>query len=176
MLPHGTWCAHGSTSASRAAGLNAGDLKGITQNLRSTIGWNIEEEGGPGGVIGQAMKSTGKILSRIGIPDLLGMFLERRLRSESTEGLRLPAAASFPEPSRDPLGTRPRPTRFSARSRPRPGWAFWAFVGLVLSGALRVFTRWPDDKEEADLWEREGHKPEHHGAWICLAVRSCAFR
>jgi hypothetical protein len=33
------------------------------------------------------------------------------------------------------------------------------FVGLVLSGALRVFTRWPDDKEEADRMEREGHKP-----------------
>jgi hypothetical protein len=59
---------------SATAGLDAGDIKGITQNLRSTIGWNVEEEGGPGGVIGQAMKSTGKILSRVGIPDLLGMF------------------------------------------------------------------------------------------------------
>ena len=142
-----------------AAGLNAGDLKGITQNLRSTIGWNIEEEGGPGGVIGQAMKSTGKILSRIGIPDLLGMF-SNAVAIGINRGLTFAGGGFVPGAFENSAWYKSETDKVQRKIEAATGLGLSGlFVGLVLSGALRVFTRWPDDKEEADRMEREGHKP-----------------
>jgi hypothetical protein len=142
-----------------AAGLDAGDIKGITQNLRSTIGWNIEEEGGPGGVIGQAMKSTGKILSRIGIPDLLGMF-SNAVAIGINRGLTFAGGGFVPDAFEKSAWYKTETDKVQRKIEAAAGLGLSGlFVGLVLSGALRVFTRWPDDKEEADRMEREGHKP-----------------
>ncbi len=142
-----------------AAGLNVGDIKGITQNLRSTIGWNIEEEGGPGGVIGQAMKSTGKILSRIGIPDLLGMF-SNAVAIGVNRGLTFAGGGFVPDAFDKSAWYKTETDKVQRKIEAATGLGLSGlFVGLVLSGALRVFTRWPDDKEEADRLEREGHKP-----------------
>ncbi len=142
-----------------AAGLDAGDIKGITQNLRSTIGWNVEEEGGPGGVIGQAMKSTGKILSRIGIPDLLGMF-SNAVAIGVNRGLTFAGGGFVPDAFEKSAWYKTETDKVQRKIEAAAGLGLSGlFVGLVLSGALRVFTRWPDDKEEADRMEREGHKP-----------------
>jgi hypothetical protein len=142
-----------------AAGLDAGDIKGITQNLRSTIGWNVEEEGGPGGVIGQAMKSTGKILSRIGIPDLLGMF-SNAVAIGVNRGLTFAGGGFVPDAFEGSAWYKTETDKVQRKIEAAAGLGLSGlFVGLVLSGALRVFTRWPDDKEEADRLEREGHKP-----------------
>jgi hypothetical protein len=142
-----------------AAGLDAGDIKGITQNLRSTIGWNIEEEGGPGGVIGQAMKSSGKILSRIGIPDLLGMF-SNAVAIGINRGLTFAGGGFVPGAFEGSAWYKSETDKVQRKIEAAAGLGLSGlFVGLVLSGALRVFTRWPDDKEEADRMEREGHKP-----------------
>jgi len=142
-----------------AAGLDAGDIKGITQNLRSTIGWNVEEEGGPGGVIGQAMKSTGKILSRIGIPDLLGMF-SNAVAIGINRGLTFAGGGFVPGAFENSAWYKTETDKTQRKIEAATGLGLSGlFVGLVLSGALRVFTRWPDDKEEADRMEREGHKP-----------------
>lgn len=141
------------------AGLDAGDIKGITQNLRSTIGWNVEEEGGPGGVIGQAMKSTGKILSRIGIPDLLGMF-SNAVAIGVNRGFTFAGGGFVPGAFEGSAWYKTETDKVQRKIEAATGLGLSGlFVGLVLSGALRVFTHWPDDKEEADLWEREGHKP-----------------
>ena len=141
------------------AGLDAGDIKGITQNLRSTIGWNVEEEGGPGGVIGQAMKSTGKILSRIGIPDLLGMF-SNAVAIGINRGLTFAGGGFVPGAFENSAWYKSETDKVQRKIEAATGLGLSGlFVGLVLSGALRVFTRWPDDKEEADRMEREGHKP-----------------
>lgn len=141
------------------AGLDAGDIKGITQNLRSTIGWNVEEEGGPGGVIGQAMKSTGKILSRIGIPDLLGMF-SNAVAIGVNRGFTFAGGGFVPGVFEGSAWYKTETDKVQRKIEAATGLGLSGlFVGLVLSGALRVFTHWPDDKEEADLWEREGHKP-----------------
>jgi hypothetical protein len=142
-----------------AAGLDAGDIKSITQNLRSTIGWNVEEEGGPGGVIGQAMKSTGKILSRIGIPDLLGMF-SNAVAIGVNRGLTFAGGGFVPDAFEGSAWYKTETDKVQRKIEAAAGLGLSGlFVGLVLSGALRVFTRWPDDKEEADRLEREGHKP-----------------
>lgn len=141
------------------AGLDAGDIKGITQNLRSTIGWNVEEEGGPGGVIGQAMKSTGKILSRVGIPDLLGMF-SNAVAIGVNRGFTFAGGGFVPGAFEGSAWYKTETDKVQRKIEAATGLGLSGlFVGLVLSGALRVFTHWPDDKEEADLWEREGHKP-----------------
>ncbi len=141
------------------AGLDAGDIKGITQNLRSTIGWNVEEEGGPGGVIGQAMKSTGKILSRVGIPDLLGMF-SNAVAIGINRGFTFAGGGFVPGAFEGSAWYNTETDKVQRKIEAAAGLGLSGlFVGLVLSGALRVFTHWPDDKEEADLWEREGHKP-----------------
>jgi hypothetical protein len=141
------------------AGLDAGDIKGITQNLRSTIGWNVEEEGGPGGVIGQAMKSTGKILSRVGIPDLLGMF-SNAVAIGVNRGFTFAGGGFVPSAFEGSAWYKTETDKVQRKIEAAAGLGLSGlFVGLVLSGALRVFTHWPDDKEEADLWEREGHKP-----------------
>jgi len=34
-----------------------------------------------------------------------------------------------------------------------------ALLGLAWAGAIAIRLRWPKDKEERDLWEREGHRP-----------------
>jgi hypothetical protein len=142
-----------------AAGLDAGDIKGVTQNLRSTIGWNVEEQGGPGGVIGQAMKSTGKILSRIGIPDLLGMF-SNAVAIGINRGLTFAGGGFVPDAFEGSAWYKTETDKVQRKIEAAAGLGLSGlFVGLVLSGALRVFTRWPDDKEEADRLEREGHKP-----------------
>jgi hypothetical protein len=142
-----------------AAGLDAGDIKGVTQNLRSTIGWNVEEQGGPGGVIGQAMKSTGKILSRIGIPDLLGMF-SNAVAIGINRGLTFAGGGFVPGAFEGSAWYKSETDKVQRKIEAAAGLGLSGlFVGLVLSGALRVFTRWPDDKEEADRMEREGHKP-----------------
>lgn len=142
-----------------AAGLDAGDIKGVTQNLRSTIGWNVEEQGGPGGVIGQAMKSTGKILSRIGIPDLLGMF-SNAVAIGINRGLTFAGGGFVPGAFENSAWYKSETDKVQRKIEAATGLGLSGlFVGLVLSGALRVFTRWPDDKEEADRMEREGHKP-----------------
>ena len=143
----------------KAAGLDADALRSVTQDLRSTIGWNVEETGGLGGVIGQGMKNASEFLARTGIPNPVGRF-SNAIAIGINRGLTFAGGGFVPKAFEGSAWYKTETDKAQRKIEAATGLGLsGALAALVLSGALRVFTRWPDDKEEADLWEREGHRP-----------------
>jgi hypothetical protein len=143
----------------KAAGLDTGALKELTQDLRSTIGWNVEETGGLGGVIGQGMKNASDFLAKTGIPNPVGRF-SNAIAIGINRALTFAGGGFVPKAFEGSAWYKTEADKTQRKIEAATGLGLsGAFAALVLSGALRVFTRWPDDKEEADLWEREGHRP-----------------
>ena len=142
-----------------AAGLDAGALKEITQDLRSTIGWNIEETSGFGGLIGKGMKNASDLMAKVGIPNPVGRF-SNAIAIGINRSLTFAGGGFVPKAFEGSAWYNTEADKVQRKIEAATGLGLaGALSALVLSGALRVFTRWPDDKEEADLWEREGHKP-----------------
>lgn len=143
----------------KAAGLDVDALRSVTQDLRSTIGWNVEETGGLGGVIGQGMKNASDFLARTGIPNPVGRF-SNAIAIGINRGLTFAGGGFVPKAFEGSAWYKTETDKAQRKIEAATGLGLsGAMAALVLSGALRVFTRWPDDKEEADLWEREGHRP-----------------
>jgi hypothetical protein len=143
----------------QAAGLDAGALKEITQDLRSTIGWNIEETSGVGGLIGKGMKNASELMASVGIPNPVGRF-SNAIAIGINRALTFAGGGFVPKAFEGSAWYKTEADKTQRKIEAATGLGLsGAFAALVLSGALRVFTRWPDDKEEADLWEREGHRP-----------------
>jgi hypothetical protein len=143
----------------KAAGLDAGALKELTQDLRSTIGWNIEETKGVGGLIGKGMKNASDLLARIGIPNPVGRF-SNAIAIGINRALTFAGGGFVPKAFEGSAWYKTEADKTQRKIEAATGLGLsGALAALVLSGALRVFTKWPDDKEEADLWEREGHRP-----------------
>ena len=143
----------------RAAGLDAGALKELTQELRSTIGWNIEETKGLGGLIGKGMKGASELLANIGIPNPVGRF-SNAIAIGVNRALTFAGGGFVPKAFEKSAWYKTETDKTQRKIEAATGLGLsGALAALVLSGAMRVFTRWPDDKEEADLMEREGHKP-----------------
>jgi hypothetical protein len=143
----------------KAAGLDAGALKELTQDLRSTIGWNIEETGGFGGLIGKGMKNASELMASIGIPNPVGRF-SNAIAIGINRALTFAGGGFVPKAFEGSAWYKTEADKTQRKIEAATGLGLsGAFAALVLSGALRVFTKWPDDKEEADLWEREGHRP-----------------
>ena len=141
------------------AGLDVGALKELTQDLRSTIGWNVEETGGFGGVIGQGMKKASDFMAKAGIPNPVGRF-SNAIAIGINRGLTFAGGGFVPKAFEGSAWYKTETDKAQRKIEAATGLGLAGALGaLVLSGALRVFTRWPDDKEEADLWEREGHRP-----------------
>lgn len=141
------------------AGLDVGALKELTQDLRSTIGWNVEETGGFGGVIGQGMKRASDFMAKAGIPNPVGRF-SNAIAIGINRGLTFAGGGFAPKAFEGSAWYKTETDKAQRKIEAATGLGLAGALGaLVLSGALRVFTRWPDDKEEADLWEREGHRP-----------------
>jgi hypothetical protein len=143
----------------KAAGLDAGALKEITQDLRSTIGWNIEETSGVGGLIGKGMKNASELMAKVGIPNPVGRF-SNAIAIGINRSLTFAGGGFVPKAFEGSAWYNTEADKVQRKIEAATGLGLaGALSALVLSGVLRVFTRWPDDKEEADLWEREGHKP-----------------
>jgi hypothetical protein len=143
----------------QAAGLDAGALKEITQDLRSTIGWNIEETSGVGGLIGKGMKNASELMASVGIPNPVGRF-SNAIAIGINRALTFAGGGFVPKAFEGSAWYKTEADKTQRKIEAATGLGLsGAFAALVLSGALRVFTKWPDDKEEADLWEREGHRP-----------------
>lgn len=144
----------------QAAGLDAGALKELTQELRSTIGWNIEEKFGPGGrIVGRGIKNASDWLASVGIPNPVGRF-SNAIAIGINRALTFAGGGFVPKAFEGSAWYKTETDKTQRKIEAATGLGLsGAFAALVLSGALRVFTRWPDDKEEADLWEREGHRP-----------------
>ena len=144
----------------QAAGLDAGALKELTQELRSTIGWNIEEKFGPGGrIVGRGIKNASDWLASVGIPNPVGRF-SNAIAIGINRALTFAGGGFVPKAFEGSAWYKTETDKTQRKIEAATGLGLsGAFAALVLSGALRVFTKWPDDKEEADLWEREGHRP-----------------
>jgi hypothetical protein len=143
----------------KAAGLDAGALKEITQDLRSTIGWNIEETSGFGGLIGKGMKNASELMAKVGIPNPVGRF-SNAIAIGINRALTFAGGGFVPKAFEGSAWYKNEADKVQRKIEAATGLGLsGVFAALVLSGALRVFTKWPDDKEEADLWERDGHKP-----------------
>jgi len=143
----------------KAAGLNVDNLKQVTQDLRSTIGWNVEETGGLGGQIGKGMKGANDWLAKAGIPNPVGRF-SNAIAIGVNRALTFAGGGFVPSAFEGSAWYKTPEDRTQRKIEAATGLGLsGALAALVLSGALRVFTKWPDDKEEADLWERDGHKP-----------------
>jgi len=143
----------------KAAGLDAGALKEITQDLRSTIGWNIEETSGFGGLIGKGMKNASELMAKVGIPNPVGRF-SNAIAIGINRALTFAGGGFVPKAFEGSAWYNTEADKVQRKIEAATGLGLsGVFAALVLSGALRVFTKWPDDKEEADLWERDGHKP-----------------
>lgn len=143
----------------KAAGLDVDALKEITQDLRSTIGWNIEETGGAGGVIGQNIKKLSDWMSKMGLPNPVGRF-SNAIAIGVNRALTFAGGGFVPKAFEGSAWYKTPEDLAQRKIEAATGLGLSGALGaLVLSGALRVFTRWPDDKEEADIWERDGHRP-----------------
>lgn len=143
----------------KAAGLDAGALKELTQDLRSTIGWNIEETGGVGGLIGKGMKNASELMAGFGIPSPVSRF-SNAIAIGINRALTFAGGGFVPKAFEGSAWYKTETDKVQRKIEAATGLGLsGVFAALVLSGALRVFTKWPDDKEEADLWERNGHKP-----------------
>ena len=143
----------------KAAGLDVDNLKQVTQDLRSTIGWNVEETGGLGGQIGKGMKGANDWLAKAGIPNPVGRF-SNAIAIGINRALTFAGGGFVPSSFEGSAWYKTPEDRTQRKIEAATGLGLSrALAALVLSGALRVFTKWPDDKEEADLWERDGHKP-----------------
>lgn len=143
----------------KAAGLDVDNLKQVTQDIRSTIGWNVEETGGLGGQIGKGMKGANDWLAKAGIPNPVGRF-SNAIAIGINRALTFAGGGFVPSAFEGSAWYKTPEDRTQRKIEAATGLGLsGALAALVLSGALRVFTKWPDDKEEADLWERDGHKP-----------------
>ena len=143
----------------QAAGLAVDDLRGLTERLRATIGWNVQEEGGVGGIVGKGMKTLGGGLEKMGIPTPVSRF-SNAIAIGINRSLTFAGGGFVPDAFKGSAWYKTSQDRTQRKIEAATGLALsGAFAALVLSGALRVFTRWPDDKEEQDLLEREGHRP-----------------
>jgi len=143
----------------KAAGLDVDNLKQVTQDLRSTIGWNVEETGGLGGQIGKGMKGANDWLAKAGIPNPVGRF-SNAIAIGINRALTFAGGGFVPSSFEGSAWYKTPEDRTQRKIEAATGLGLsGALAALVLSGALQVFTKWPDDKEEADLWERDGHKP-----------------
>lgn len=148
-------------------GLPMDAIRQKAELYRNTLGWNRPERRGVGGLIGATVTGTGQLLQKVGLPVALGRFgnaiaigINRNLQRTFLYGLSnipLPFIKGGTEPS----------SWFSTRTdiyERRIEAAAWSAIGSVMlglawQGVIKVWLFPPRDKEERELWEREGHKP-----------------
>ena len=160
----------------KAAGLDTGALKELTQELRSTIGWNIEEKFGPGGrIVGRGIKNASDWLASVGIPNPVGRF-SNAIAIGINRALTFAGGGFVPKAFEGSAWYKTETDKTQRKIEAATGLGLsGAFAALVLSGALRVFTRWPTTKRKPTSGNVKATAPT---PWSlnCLVVRSCACR
>lgn len=147
-------------------GLDAADIWRQAELYRNTIGWNQPERRGVGGAIGASVTATGQLLENFGIPSAMGRFgnaiaigINRNLHRTflyKAADIPLPIIKGGQAPS---FWSRTQTDIYERRIEASVGTAIGAvLLGLVWTGAWKVWMRPPQDKEDRELWEREGHK------------------
>jgi hypothetical protein len=141
-------------------GLPADDFQENARMLRSTIGWNERETTGLGGVIGRGMQGLTTLAQDLGLPLPLARFANA-IAITINRHLTFTPLYKLAEAGGDNKSPwfRTRTDQYQRRVEAVVGSGLGiAFFLMVLAGALKVILKPPTDKEERDLFDREGHK------------------
>ncbi len=147
------------------SGLPADAIQENAELYRNTLGWNERETRGVGGLVGNLIHGVGRLLEQKGIPTPMGRFsnaiaiginrmLQRTAFYALTDVHVLGGTRDVSSPwfrTQEDLNAR----RLEAAAGTLVGGLL---LGLAWSGLARVWLKPPQDKEEKELWEREGHK------------------
>jgi N12 class adenine-specific DNA methylase len=144
-------------------GLLPDDFEEQNRILRNTLSWGEREEGGIGGAIAGGMRWTGKVGERIGFPLGIPFVTLTRFSNAIGTGINYKLMHTplgfFPSTFDGSPWARTDKDRRQMQVRAAIGSLFGlaAFM-LAYYGLLKYQARPPIDKEERDLWEREGHR------------------
>jgi len=147
-------------------GLPVDAIREHSELYRNTLGWNEREMRGPGGLVGTLVHGVGAIGEGIGIPLAMGRFgnaiaigINRQLHKTplyALANIRLPFLRGGQEPS---PWSRTMTDIYERRLEAVAGTMLGStLLTLAAAGLLKVWLKPPPDKEERELWEREGHK------------------
>lgn len=175
---------HWQFERARELGLPADDFEGQADILRNTIGWNERETNGLGGLVATMGKGAQRIAGEAGVPLPLASF-------SNAIGIAINRALHFTPfyklaNTKLPGGT-PENSPWFKTEADRQQRKVEALVGTMVgtplilmaaTGALVVQLKPPTDKEERELWEREGHKsgtvevPTGDGSFIPISLNN----
>jgi proteasome lid subunit RPN8/RPN11 len=150
----------------KGASLDANDISESAQAQRQTVGWNMPEDTGVGGVIGGAVRGLGRLLEGAGIPLPLGQF-SNAIAIGINRGLTWTPVGYFPFAfgGVDEAGVgrnawfRTPTDRIHRKLEASIGTLGGSTLfALAAAGLIRVWTKPPDDPEERELWQKEGHR------------------
>jgi len=147
-------------------GLPVDAIREQSDLYRNTLGWNEREMRGPGGLVGTLVHGVGAIGEGIGIPLAMGRFgnaiaigINRQLHKTplyALANIRLPFLRGGQESS---PWSRTMTDIYERRLEAVAGTMLGStMLTLAAAGLLKVWLKPPPDKEERELWEREGHK------------------
>lgn len=149
-----------------SAQLDVEGFQKTNETLRSLVGWNLPETGGPGMILAAPMGWANTLMKEAGIP--------YRLPFANAIATGVNRATTFAGGGFIPsmYGTSPwfatPKDRIQRKAEAAVGLSLMSAVGFAaLAGLIQAFTDWPDDPDERNLWEREGHRPNtvefHYG-------------
>lgn len=179
----------------RESGLPADDFEEHGRMLRNTIGWNERETGGVGGVVAGAFREARGLSERVGFPvsivgsifnfgNAIGITINRVLSFTplgffpSAFGVNKEAIAGGIDAVHGSPWYRTRTDRTQRKIEATIGTGLGALAfALPLLGVIVVRSKWPRDKEERELWEKEGHRPGTieipvEGGFIAISMTS----
>lgn len=146
-------------------GLAEDDIRADGELYRNTLGWNERESKGVGGLVGTTVTATGRIFESIGLPLAIGRFgnaiaigINRQLQRTALYALSdapfLPSQKGESSP-----WFRTRTDIYERRLEAAAGTLLGSvFLGLAWAGIAKVWLKPPADKEERDIWDKQGHK------------------
>lgn len=146
-------------------GLPVDAIQEQSELYRQTLGWNEREMRGIGGIVGGVVSAIGRGFEHIGVPMAMGRFGNAIAIGINRQLHRTPLYELADLPFMPGSGRQPSPwsrTMTDIYERRLEAVAGTALGGTLLAmaaaGAVKVWLRPPPDKEERDLWDREGHK------------------
>lgn len=161
----------------REAGMPADDFEEKARLLRNTIGWNEKETGGFGGVAASSFAKLREVSQKAPLPislfgsvfnfgNAIGTSINRTLSFTPMGfwpqlfGVEAAAIDKNQDAARGSPWYRTPTDRVQRKLEATIGTGLGGMaLALAWAGIIIVRNGWPRDKEERELWEREGHRP-----------------
>lgn len=142
----------------KAIGLPADDFEEINRVIRSTVAWAEREDGGLGGVFGTIMRATTNAAANLGLPFPLARF-SNAIATGINRTLTFTPMGFFPAAFGESPWFKTEEDRLQRKIEASVGTAFGLLIAsLVIAGVIKVWLKPPMNKQERDLWEKEGHR------------------